>query len=170
MNLRLLLPWWRRRDRRVARLGGRPLTATQWWEEPQLTPFAPEPVDEDLAHREIDVYVGGLFPYAVDEATGHALDRLIDGWAGGWLRQVDIEYVAYIAEAEHRLGQAQAALAQQRVLSLHDRQRLADLNSVLRQVRQHVGGADLPPETDDPEPGHPMPGHRESEHTDDVRA
>jgi OOP family OmpA-OmpF porin len=27
MNLRLLLPWWRRRDRRVARLGGRPLTA-----------------------------------------------------------------------------------------------------------------------------------------------
>lgn len=176
-----LRPWWRRRDRRIARLGGRPLTTPQWWQEPHLTPFAPEPADEDRARAEIDAYVAGLFPYAIDEATGDTLDALIDHLAETWLRQVDIEYARFVAEAKARLGEARAALAQQQVLGLHDGHRLKELRLLLDEIRAHAGGDSTPagrgsdarvPGDDTPGDG-PTPGPRDeqgSEHSDDVLA
>jgi hypothetical protein len=184
MNLTLsmhltLRPWWRRRDRRVARLGGRPLTSPQWWQEPDLTPFLPEPVDEDGARARIDAYVAGLFPYAIDEATGDTLDKLIDHLAETWLRQVDIEYEHFRAEAMARLGEARAGLAQQQVLGLHDGHRLKELRLLLDEIRTHAGGDSTPAGRgpDGRTPGDDTAGdgptgrprHEEgSEHSDDV--
>jgi hypothetical protein len=180
MNLSMhlsLRPWWRRRDRRIARLGGRPLTSPQWWQEPHLTPFSPDPVDEDQARAQIDAYVAGLFPYAIDEATGDTLDKLIDHLAERWLRQVDIEYERFKAEAKARLGEARAALAQQRVLDLHDRRRLAELRLLHDEIRAQAGGED-PPSGRAPDdvpaarpPGDDAPSDQKgSEHSDDVLA
>jgi len=126
------MAWWRpRRDRRVAALGGLPVRTGRRAAEHEIVPFTPAPLDEAAARREIEHIVAGLAPHAVDEATGHILDGLIDRWADRWAGDVDLQFAAYQAGAAYRADGAAASLAQHHVLRGHDQRRLAQSEFVL---------------------------------------
>src|SRR5262249_60962755 len=95
-----LMAWWhRRRDRRIAAFGGRPLQAGAVPAQPIAERFTPRPVDEAAVRMEIERSVNGLAPQGVDEATGHTLDNLVNSWADQWVADVQVQHADYPVRA-----------------------------------------------------------------------
>jgi hypothetical protein len=87
--------------------------------------FAPTPVDEAAARREIESFMAGLAPGSVDEATGGPLDNLINALADQWLADVRAQHARYVARVTPMLERAEASVGQTDVLAMHDHSVLA---------------------------------------------
>ncbi|MDH2430329.1 hypothetical protein [Sphaerisporangium sp. TRM90804] len=123
----------RRRDRRVAALGGLPYSS----EPVKVTGYVPSLREEERVAM-IEQYVARLMPEAVDEATGYPLDNLINAMADLWLLDVDEQYSRFRSEATLRLGEAQAVSEQYSVLHSYDRRRLDEVERALETVLSQV--------------------------------
>jgi len=115
------------RFRRVARLGGHPVSRGWLYGEPRLLPFEPTPVDQQQARKEVERAVAGLVPHGTDEATGHAPANLINSMADQWVDDIEAEYSRYLTKVSNAVGQAKAAEAELGRLHGHDLERLAEL-------------------------------------------
>lgn len=116
--------WWREaRDRRLVAMGGRRQVGES--DRPAIEPFAPAAVNDEAARRKIDELVSGLAPGAVDEATGHSLDNMINAWADQWVTDVCAQHAWYVARASLRQELSDAAARQVNDLAVHDRTILA---------------------------------------------
>ncbi|GAA3300474.1 hypothetical protein Dvina_04260 [Dactylosporangium vinaceum] len=103
---------------------------------PEPVAFAPTPVDLEPFRAELERMVGGLAPEAVDEATGHVLDNLINTWAERWIADLVSEHAAYRVAVERHLALADALLARQVVLSHHRYRALVDLNRAYEAAKE----------------------------------
>lgn len=116
--------WWREaRDRRLVAMGGHSQVGEL--DRPEIEPFAPAAVNDEAARRKIDELVSGLAPGAVDEATGHSLDNMINAWADQWVTDVCAQHAWYVARASLRQDLSDAAARQVNDLAAHDRTVLA---------------------------------------------
>lgn len=132
--------WWHRRDRRVARLGGRP-----YGDDPlPVERFEPK-LHEAERVKLIEQYAARLCPDGVDEATGHPLDNLVNALTDMWISDVRMQYAAFMSRAAYRLGQAGAVAGQYETLHDHDRYRVQRLQLAMESTMYLICGDDLMP-------------------------
>jgi hypothetical protein len=105
-----------------------------------LREFTPSPVDTAAHRDEIERRAGALTPDGVDEATGHALDRLIDSWADQWDATVVREYARYRLDQDLELAELRSRAAEAEVLHHDLTERAADLDLAVRSTRDALLG------------------------------
>jgi hypothetical protein len=98
---------------------------SEWLTLPR--PFRPRPIDKRDAHRRIEEIARGLLPGAVDEATGHAADNLVNAWAVSWASAVTQQYFAYLTLADLRVERAAARRVRPQLRHEQDRRHLDEL-------------------------------------------
>lgn len=92
-----------------------PGTLMYWLPRPR--PFEPRAIDQDAARQQIENWVVRLAPEAVDECTGHVMDRLINVWADAWVAELTVECQRHGLECARIALLADALAARQAVLS-----------------------------------------------------
>ncbi|MGH4025099.1 MAG: hypothetical protein ACRDRV_11020 [Pseudonocardiaceae bacterium] len=80
----------------------------QWELTRPAPPFRPRPIDKENAQQEVERIASGLLPHGVDEATGHAVDNLVNAWAVDWAIAVKRQHLEYAARADGRVERAAA--------------------------------------------------------------
>lgn len=106
----------------------------------RLREFTPSPVDAASYRTEIERRAGALTPDAVDEATGHALDRLIDSWADQWDAAVVREYARYRLDQDLELAELRARHAAAEVLHRDLTERATDVDLAVQATRDTLSG------------------------------
>lgn len=111
--------WQRRRDKRVASLGGYPEQLAGI----KIESFTPV-LDQDARVSRTLGAVAQLGGESFDEATGHPLDNLINFQGEEWRHRVRQQYLAYQPVAHQRLREADAIVAQYEHLHDHEETKL----------------------------------------------
>ena len=132
------MTFWRRpgfaRRRRLVRGAG--LTDPP----PAPTAFTPPPVDVDAYRARIEHHADSLVD-ALDEATGHALDTLVNLWADQWVAALDAEHEVYLPKVGEAAGEAEARVALTRGLWMHDVSRLGEIGVAVEKAGHGVSSA-----------------------------
>lgn len=89
-------------------------------DEPDAPRFEPSTVDEEAREAEVTRLVDALTPDAIDEATGHVLDNLINHWASKWIADVTAEYAQYRGRVGYAVDRAFKLVDKLRVLRRRD--------------------------------------------------
>jgi hypothetical protein len=98
---------------------------SEWLTLPR--PFRPRPINKRDAHRRINKIARALLPGAVDEATGHAADNLVNAWAVGWASAVNQQYFEYATLADLRVERAAARRVRPQLRHEQDQRYLDEL-------------------------------------------
>jgi len=108
--------------------------------------YAPRRIDEKSYVEQIQELATGLAG-AVDEATGHSLDNLVNTWADMWTADAIAQYAAYEVRARYRYAERRAAVLQYELMKAYDADDLAEAELVRRTTRLRLLGLGR---TDDP--------------------
>jgi hypothetical protein len=143
---------WRhqRRGRRLNALGGNSYPRKPY-HMPKVPRFEPVPVDEAQARQKLGKLIEGLAQGAVDEATGHPLDNLINAMADQWVADVYAQHARYVATLVPLMELTEATTEQTDVVVTHDRSVLSHQvlgleNALLRVVGHDPRDHRNPPE------------------------
>lgn len=131
--------WWiGRRARRVELLGGKPMTGMNARRGNDIVEFSPPAIAKAEERSEVDGLLAKLGTTAVDEATPHPLDNLINTREDQWLADVHAQYTHFHAQSAYRSGDYTATLRQAEVLRDADARRVAELSSARASVAERI--------------------------------
>src|SRR5579863_4700833 len=133
--------WRRRRDRRVASLGGFPEQLAGI----KIEPFKPLLDQDGRINRTLGA-VAQLGGESFDEATGHPLDNLINFQGDEWRHRVRQQYLAYQPVAHQRLREADAIVDQFQHLHDHEATKLRSAEIAVETALLSLSGVEPDPD------------------------
>ena len=139
--------WQRRRDKRVASLGGYPEQLAGI----KIESFTPLLDTDGRVTRTLGA-VAQLGGESFDEATGHPLDNLINYQGDEWRHRVRQQYLAYQPVAHQRLREVDAIVAQYEHLHDHEATRLRSAEIAVETALLSLSGRESDANPDDLEP------------------
>ena len=109
-----------------------------------LPPFRPEAADSAAFRAELMALIDKLLPAAVDEATPHVLDKMIDKHTLVRVARLTRQLAEYQENLMPYLIDARAELAYEEVVHEAEQRNLAELRAARDAAVRKLSGSDLP--------------------------